>query len=81
MPPVGGLEVLNWRRNHPQFRTIPTLVFTSSRAASDVAAAYGLGANAYMVKPTAFNDFEKLGRLVVDYWEACEMPKGPGQNQ
>ena len=74
MPLLNGLEVLKWLRKHPTFRRIPTLVLTSSKAESDVANAYGFGANSYMVKPTAFDDFEKLGRIIGDYWENCEIP-------
>jgi CheY-like chemotaxis protein len=74
MPMLNGLEVLKWVRDHPAFRKIPTLVLTSSREETDVANAYGFGANSYMVKPTIFEDLEKLGRLIRDYWAACEMP-------
>jgi CheY-like chemotaxis protein len=74
MPGLSGLEVLKWLRAHPHFRSIPTLVLTSSRAESDVASAYGFGANSYMVKPSTLHDLEKLGRVIRDYWDACEMP-------
>lgn len=74
MPLFSGLEVLKWLREHQDFKRIPILVLTSSRADSDVANAYGFGANSYMVKPTTFDDLEKLGRVILDYWKACELP-------
>jgi CheY-like chemotaxis protein len=77
MPLMSGLEVLQWLRADPDFRTLPTLVLTSSKAASDVATAYGFGANSYLVKPSSFDDLEKLGRLIRDYWERCELPPEP----
>jgi CheY-like chemotaxis protein len=76
MPFLSGLEVLKWLRENSGFQRIPTLVLTSSRAESDVASAYGFGANSYMVKPSTFEDLERLGRVIRDYWQACEMPPG-----
>src|SRR5687767_6869400 len=49
MPRKGGLEVLEWLRDHPQYRVIPTIILTSSKLNEDVIKAYGLGANSYMV--------------------------------
>lgn len=74
MPLLNGLEVLKWLRAHPDFRRIPTLVLTSSKQESDIANAYGFGANSYIVKPTSLEDLELLGRIVRDYWNACELP-------
>ena len=75
MPILNGLEFLKWLRGHDAFKRIPTLVLTSSRAERDVASAYGFGANSYLVKPTTFEDLEKLGRVIRDYWESCEIPE------
>jgi CheY-like chemotaxis protein len=74
MPLLNGLEVLKWLRDHPAYRNLPTLILTSSRAESDVANAYGFGANSYMVKPTNSDELDKLGQLICDYWAACEIP-------
>ena len=45
MPRMGGLDLLAWMRENPQFRIIPTIVMTSSRQDSDIQKAYELGAN------------------------------------
>ena len=74
MPRLNGLEVLVWLRKHEKLRLIPTLVLSSSRAERDVASAYGFGANSYLVKPSSFADLEKMGRVIRDYWESCEIP-------
>ena len=76
MPRLNGLEVLLWLRKQEKLRLIPTLVLTSSRAERDVASAYGFGANSYLVKPCTFADLEKMGRLIRDYWDGCEIPDG-----
>jgi CheY-like chemotaxis protein len=74
MPRKGGMEVLKWLSEHEEYRLLPTLVLTSSKEESDVARAYGYGANSYMVKPADFRDLEKMMRLIHDYWTACEKP-------
>ena len=76
MPRRSGLDVLSWLSDHEEYRVIPTLVLTSSKEETDVAKAYGFGANSYMVKPTDFQDLEKIMRLIHDYWAICEKP-GP----
>jgi len=75
MPKLNGLEVLKWLRDNPDFRKVPTLVLTSSRAEQDVASAYGFGANSFLVKPAAFEDLERMGGVIRAYWESCELPK------
>ena len=74
MPGADGFEVLEWLRDHADFRVIPTIVWSSSSDQRDVKHAYCLGANAYLVKPTDFRQFkEMLGQLLV-FWEQCLKP-------
>src|SRR5262245_7374180 len=40
MPRKSGLEVLEWLKEHPQYRVIPTIVLTSSKLNEDVVKAY-----------------------------------------
>ena len=42
MPFRSGFEVLEWVRSHPDLRTIPVIVFTSSAQAQDRQRAYEL---------------------------------------
>lgn len=75
MPRKGGLEVLEWLRDHPKYRVIPTLVLTSSKLNEDVVRAYGLGANSYMVKPSNFDDLLRLMKTAHEYWSLCLKPE------
>src|SRR2546426_4873268 len=50
LPFVPGLEVLKWIRGQAQLPTA-VVILTSSENEADIAAAYRLGANAYLVKP------------------------------
>jgi two-component system, response regulator len=68
LPRVSGLEVLKAIKEHPDTRTIPVVVLTSSNEESDLVASYNLGANSYLVKPV---DFEKFSDAIKDfglYW-------------
>lgn len=65
LPQVDGLEVLRRIKTHPQFRSIPVVVLTTSAEEHDVRAAYQLGANSYIVKPVDLTSFYKSpGRLI-----------------
>ncbi|MEO6034446.1 MAG: response regulator [Verrucomicrobiota bacterium] len=75
MPRRGGLEVLEWLQHHPQYRVIPTLVLTSSKISEDVSKAYGLGANSYMVKPSNFDDLQRMMKTAYEYWSFCLKPE------
>ena len=76
MPRVDGFEVLQWLQDHPDYRVIPTIVWSSSADQRDVKHAYCLGANAYLCKPSDFPEFKAmLGRLLA-FWEDCLKP-GP----
>jgi CheY-like chemotaxis protein len=57
LPRRSGAEVLTWIRQQPPLRRLPVVVLTSSREYADINRIYDLGANAYIVKPT---DFEQL---------------------
>lgn len=70
LPRRSGLEVLEWIRQQPQLKRILVIVLTSSRENPDVAKAYDLGVNSYLVKPVAFEDLVKLMAQVHHYWLA-----------
>jgi two-component system response regulator len=77
LPRMNGLEVLQKIRNNPKTRIIPVLVLTSSREEPDVAAAYDLGVNSYIVKPVEFEDFVKAVTNAGLYWMLLnEPPRG-----
>ena len=74
LPKVDGLEVLRRLKEEALTKSIPVVVLTSSREEPDIARAYRLGANSYIVKPV---DFEAFARAVSDvglYWLLLNHP-------
>jgi CheY-like chemotaxis protein len=75
MPRKGGFEVLEWFRNLQESALIPIIVLTASNRESDVQRAYSLGASSYFIKPTSFNEFRDMIKIVYAYWSLARRPK------
>jgi CheY-like chemotaxis protein len=67
LPRVMGLEVLKWIRRQPELETLIVIIMSSSKLAPDIAMAYRLGANSYLVKCSGDNLSQMLVR-VRQYW-------------
>jgi len=74
LPKLNGLEVLARVRADERTREVPVVVLTSSREDADVAAAYRLGANSYIVKPVEFEAFMHAVGEVGLYWLLLNEP-------
>jgi len=70
--------VLRKLKADPQLRTIPIVMFTSSREEADVARSYDLGANAYVVKPVDFQEFVAAIKEIKKFWAVLNEPPPPG---
>jgi CheY-like chemotaxis protein len=68
LPKVGGLEVLREIRANEHTKLLPVVVLTSSREDSDVAEAYRLGVNSFIVKPVDFENFLEVVSNMGSYW-------------
>jgi CheY-like chemotaxis protein len=68
MPRLNGFDVLAWRREHEEFKTVPVIVLSSSNHEMDVKRAYELGVNSYLMKPVSFDCLCDLIKSVCDYW-------------
>jgi CheY-like chemotaxis protein len=73
LPVVPGLEVLKWIRSQPDLAPI-VVVLTSSEDEVDVAAAYRLGANAYLVKPNRLTELLIVAKAIKDFWLSVNQP-------
>ncbi|AFZ68531.1 response regulator [Deinococcus peraridilitoris] len=70
MPRMGGLEFLREIKVHPEWRSIPVIVLTTSSAEGDVWESYHRYANAYMNKPTSLEQFVENMRHLSVFWRA-----------
>lgn len=68
MPGTDGREFLAQLRAQEHTRRVPVVVLTSSTAERDIIQSYDLGANAYVVKPVGFEQFEQIVAAVEGFW-------------
>lgn len=71
MPVLSGFETLQQIREDSKFKDIPVIAIYSTSATNDgIKSTFGLGANAYIVKPVSFNDLKTLLKKVIETdWE------------
>ena len=67
LPYVMGLEVLKWIRQQPGVALVVVLL-TASGEEADIASAYRLGANGFLVKPSEANKLVDMAKAIKDFW-------------
>ncbi len=70
LPRVNGIDVLRRIKGDPDLRTVPVVVFSTSRSDVDVSVAYACGASSYVVKPLDLHRFMDVVRSIESYWTA-----------
>lgn len=68
LPKIDGLDVLRRLKAHPNLRSIPVVVLTTSAESTDMRTAYEIGANSYIVKPVDFDKFVEVAAHIDLYW-------------
>ena len=68
LPKVDGLSVLRQIRADIRTRRAPVVILTSSNEQQDLIRGYDLGANSYVRKPVAFEEFVEAVRQLGVYW-------------
>jgi CheY-like chemotaxis protein len=68
MPKKDGREVLKELKQHPVFKKIPVIVFTTTKNEIEIKRCYELGANSYVVKPISFDALLKVVENIRSYW-------------
>jgi two-component system response regulator len=74
MPKIGGIQVLKKIKSDARTKKISVVILTSSREDPDIEKCYELGANAYVVKPVEFDDFQKVISDMGLYWLIVNQP-------
>jgi len=68
MPKKNGFEVLETMKTHPQLRSIPVIMLTTSDREEDIVRSYADGACSYIRKPVDLNQFSDVIKHFELYW-------------
>jgi CheY-like chemotaxis protein len=74
LPHVMGLDVLKWIRQQPEVAAIVVIILSSSKEEADIATAYRLGANGYLVKPPDVSKLDDMAKSIKDFWLTQNTP-------
>jgi CheY-like chemotaxis protein len=76
MPRKDGREALREIKTHPELKSIPVIVLTTSMTESDIKISYDLGANSFIRKPDSYERFVDFISVMKQYWfEVTTMPR------
>jgi len=76
LPRMNGIEFLGAVRADSRLKHLVVFVLTTSKAQSDLSAAYDLNVAGYIVKSDIDRDFVQLVTLINHYWQVVELPSG-----
>ncbi|GAB1544359.1 response regulator [Scytonema sp. NUACC21] len=65
MPRMGGLELVIWIKQQPNFQDLPIVVMSSSIDSDDGGQFTALGINLHFIKPVSASGFEEILRQVL----------------
>ena len=75
MPKKDGREALKEIKTNPNFRHIPVVILTTSKAEEDIQLSYYLGANSFIIKPVSFTSLIEVMKTIGKYWfNIVELP-------
>ena len=74
MPYKSGFEVLEWIRRQPQFKRLRVYILSASNEPEDIARAYDLGANSYLVKPSNLDALSQMAKYLLTWLKVSHFP-------
>ena len=74
MPKKSGLEVLEWIRLQPQFKSLPVLMLTSSLRQEDMDLARQLGTDDYLLKVSHPSKLSEIVKSLHERWLSQPTP-------
>jgi CheY-like chemotaxis protein len=73
LPRIDGTEVLRRIKADPKFESIPVVMLTSSVSEQEMVESYSFGADSYIIKPVAFEQFAKVIKDLNLYWQVINV--------
>lgn len=75
MPRMDGREALTALKENENYRSIPVVVFTTSKAEEDIVRSYHLGVNSFITKPVTYEGLLDVMSVLDKYWfNTVELP-------
>ncbi len=68
LPKVNGMDVLKYLKKNPNFSAIPVVVLSTSTDQKTIIEAYKNGANGYVTKPVAYDEFVRKIESLIKFW-------------
>jgi len=68
MPGIDGLKVLKVIKDDEQTQQVPVVMLTTSTLEEEIIQSYKDGANAFVTKPTSYEDFAKTITALGKFW-------------
>ena len=68
LPKKDGRQVLTEIKSDINFRSIPIVILTTSKAEEDIQDTYNHYANCYITKPTDLDDFIQIVKQIEQFW-------------
>ena len=78
MATMGGVETLKKIRENDNLCHVPIIMLMASDENYRKLKTYRMGANAYIVKPMAFEELMETIQTIVRFWELAELPEPAG---
>jgi chemotaxis family two-component system response regulator Rcp1 len=68
LPVMDGREVLERIKTHPEWKSIPVAILSTSSSDEDVRDCYDHCANCYIVKPMDMVEFRRVVHAIDEFW-------------
>ncbi len=68
LPKIDGMDVLKFIKKNSKYYSIPVIILSTSSDQNTILEAYKNGANGYVTKPMAFDEFVDKIKKLKRYW-------------
>lgn len=68
MPRKDGREALREIKQHPELKSIPVIILTTSKLDDDINKTYASGANCFITKPVSFENLMDVVQSIDQFW-------------